>query len=376
VGYRASRLNSSQAPVALNGYPLNEATCPGRSHRRETLKGARPVKKDELPIVIVDVGARGGADGSWQTLPASSKVIAFEPDDQECIRLNLQERERGEHRVTYFPIALGQQRGPAPFFQTVSPHCSSNLRPIEELCVRFPIFEGIAIQSESHIDVVPLDEWCRENDVRNIDFIKLDTQGSELAILIGAQQILEFTLIVETEIEFNPIYENQPLFGDIDSHLRAQGFELWGLDSLNFCQTKGTTLATTLLQTAGDGRILGTPRPSGQLMWAQAFYIRPGLLNTVAKRDTKSLEVLMSQRQRALEIARARGLDDLARTLEHILGYEPHREEETQPTIEGLQIELARSREELAALLSSRSYRYTRPLRFLRSRLRRRSRGS
>jgi hypothetical protein len=224
--------------------------------------------------------------------------------------------------------------------------------------------------------VVPLDEWCRENDVRNIDFIKLDTQGSELAILHGAQQILESTLIVETEIEFNPIYENQPLFGDIDSHLRAQGFELWGLDSLNFCQTKGTTLATTLLQTAGDRRILGTPRPSGQLMWAQAFYIRPGLLNTVAKRDTKSLEVLMSQRQRALEIARARGLDDLARTLEHILGYEPHREEETQPTIEGLQNELARSREELAALLSSRSYRYTRPLRFLRSRLRRRSRGS
>lgn len=111
-------------------------------------------------------------------------------------------------------------------------------------------------------------------------------------------------------------------------------------------------------------------------MWAQAFYIRPGLLNTVAKRDTKSLEVLMSQRQRALEIARARGLDDLARTLEHSLGHEPHRKEEIQPAIESLQNELARVREELVALLSSRSYRYTRPLRFLRSQLRRRSRRS
>jgi FkbM family methyltransferase len=332
------------------------------------------VNTDELPIVIVDVGARGGADGSWKSLPLSSKVIAFEPDDQECVRLNLREQEEGENRITYFPIALGQKRGLVPFFRTASPHCSSNLRPLEELCDRFPIFEGIAIQSEYEIDVVPLDEWCRENDVRTVDFIKLDTQGSELDILIGAEQILESTLIIETEIEFNPIYENQPLFGDLDSHLRASGFELWGLDSLNYCQMTGTTLATTHVQTAGDGRVLGAPRPSGQLMWAQAFYIRTPLLTTVPKHGTKSLEVLTSQRKRALDIALARGLDDLADTLEHILGYEPHREADMQPTIESLQRELEQSREELAALLSSRSYRYTRPLRLLRSQLSRRSR--
>lgn len=332
------------------------------------------MNENDLPIVVVDVGARGGAESSWSALPTSSKVIAFEPDDQECERLNRREQDRGEHRVTYVPIALGKQRGLAPFFQTASPHCSSNLRPIEELCARFPIFTGIAVQSESQIELVPLDDWCRENDVRNIDFIKLDTQGSELDILIGAQHILKSTLIVETEVEFNPIYENQPLFGDIDSHLRAQGFELWGIDSLNFCQLTGSTLPTTPVQTAGDGLVLGTNRPSGQLMWAQAFYIRIGLFDKVVKRGSKSLADLEGKRQRALEIARARGLDDLARTLEHVLGYEPQREENAQLTVEDLQRELDRSRQELAALLYSRSYRYTRPLRLLRSRFSRRNR--
>ena len=57
------------------------------------------------------------------------------------------------------------------------------------------------------------------------DFLKLDTQGSELDILQGAHGTLQHCLGVEAEVEFREIYESQPLFGDLAKYLQSNGFE-------------------------------------------------------------------------------------------------------------------------------------------------------
>jgi hypothetical protein len=57
------------------------------------------------------------------------------------------------------------------------------------------------------------------------DFLKLDTQGSELDILQGAHRTLQHCLGVEAEVEFREIYESQPLFGDLAKYLQSNGFE-------------------------------------------------------------------------------------------------------------------------------------------------------
>jgi len=56
------------------------------------------------------------------------------------------------------------------------------------------------------------------------DLLKLDVQGAEFDVLLGAGRILASALIVHTEVEFIPMYEDQPLFGDIDVLLRSHGF--------------------------------------------------------------------------------------------------------------------------------------------------------
>jgi hypothetical protein len=58
------------------------------------------------------------------------------------------------------------------------------------------------------------------------DFLKLDTQGSELAILRGAKDALRRIGLVEVEVEFVEFYENQPLFGDVVQFMTNEGFEL------------------------------------------------------------------------------------------------------------------------------------------------------
>ncbi len=88
------------------------------------------------------------------------------------------------------------------------------------------------------LEAVRLDDAVAKDQLRAPDFLKLDTQGSELDILRGSSRTLEETSLVEVEVEFCPMYEGQPLFADVDALLRADGFELLYLNRA-FLQRKG-----------------------------------------------------------------------------------------------------------------------------------------
>jgi hypothetical protein len=85
------------------------------------------------------------------------------------------------------------------------------------------------------------------------DILKLDLQGAELLALQGAgERIAEVTALI-IEVEFNAIYEGQPLFGEVDAYLRRHGFQLFNLYEL-------------------------WTRPEGRISAGDALYLRPELL--------------------------------------------------------------------------------------------------
>jgi hypothetical protein len=96
------------------------------------------------------------------------------------------------------------------------------------------------------------------SEIDDCDFLKIDVQGGELDVLMGAPNTLKRTVFVHCEVEFAPVYQNQPLFSDFDAHLRAAGFEL--IDIVN----------------AGYAATRSLPRPisRSRLMWAEAVYAR------------------------------------------------------------------------------------------------------
>jgi hypothetical protein len=61
-------------------------------------------------------------------------------------------------------------------------------------------------------------------EIERVDFLKMDVQGAELDVLRGATRLLGSALVVQTEVEFLPMYKDQPLFADVDAELRARGF--------------------------------------------------------------------------------------------------------------------------------------------------------
>ena len=115
------------------------------------------------------------------------------------------------------------------------------------------------------LDTVTLDQVMeREAGTEPVpDFLSLDTQGSELEILRGANHIVENDVVaIMTEVEFIPVYQDQPLLNDITGYLAAKGFEL---ASLTLFPTNGASNRTPIgLRGAGfpqGGEALFLRRP-------------------------------------------------------------------------------------------------------------------
>jgi FkbM family methyltransferase len=174
-------------------------------------------------IRLVDVGARDGIDPRWAPYYAALDVIAFEPDEVECTRLNA---ASWPYVVTHLPVALGAENGiEATLHVCRSPGCSSLLHPNRALRGQFAYAANMDVVKEVPVTLSRMDSVVRWQP----DVMKLDTQGTELDILRGAGELLKETLAVELEVEFIPQYEGQALFADVDVFMRSQGFQLRGL---------------------------------------------------------------------------------------------------------------------------------------------------
>jgi hypothetical protein len=59
-----------------------------------------------------------------------------------------------------------------------------------------------------------------------IDYLKIDVQGYELEIMRNGRNKLSNAVVIESEVEFVPLYQNQPLLGDFQCFMRDEGFVL------------------------------------------------------------------------------------------------------------------------------------------------------
>ena len=97
-----------------------------------------------------------------------------------------------------------------------------------------------------------------ENNILEVDFIKIDVQGHELPVLEGATNSIENVIGLELEVEFALLYQNQPLFSDIDYFVRERGFDLFDLSRKYYTRNENYEYK----------------RSQGQLMWGDALYFR------------------------------------------------------------------------------------------------------
>jgi FkbM family methyltransferase len=120
------------------------------------------------------------------------------------------------------------QPGTLEFHVTADPGCSSFFRPTETNVGYHP--DKMDVVETIEVPVAVLDDSLA--DIRHIHLIKLDLQGFELEALKGAHEVLKRTDLIMTEVEFISLYEDQPLFSEVELFLRSHGFGLHNLYNL------------------------------------------------------------------------------------------------------------------------------------------------
>jgi hypothetical protein len=115
---------------------------------------------------------------------------------------------------------------------------------------------------------VELDNYFQGSDRDGMDFIKIDTDGSDYQVLTGARQLLDAGAVlgVTIECQFHGIVHDEAnLFCNIDRFLRARGFSLYDLESHRYSRAD-------LPQPFVYDIPAQTAR--GQIQWGEALYFR------------------------------------------------------------------------------------------------------
>jgi len=215
-------------------------------------------------IRVVDIGAMylGPNKDSFDALlkKGDVSIVGFEPVQSECERLNAMHGV-GKHAAKrlYLPYAVGD--GSIRTFNITNSLATSSLyEPYTELLDKFQNLENyVQVVQRKEMQTRRLDDIP---EAAGADYIKVDVQGAELDVFRGAKNVLKDVVVVQTEVEFVPLYRGQPLFAEVDQILRENGFLFHKLSS-----TAGRMFKPLIRDNNPD-------KHGSQMLWADAVYIK------------------------------------------------------------------------------------------------------
>lgn len=177
---------------------------------------------------VIDAGARYGMHPSWRGFGGALRYFAFEPDVREAQRLREQAQPPGYEIINWGLSKTGGKR-----VLRVAKHrgCCSFLEVnrTSDWFGRYRPGEG-EVESTVAVDTCSIDEFSSEREL-TVDFLKVDTEGTELEVLEGAdRELTSHVLGLRVGVGFQAAYKGQALFPDIQAYLDRKGFFLVNLD--------------------------------------------------------------------------------------------------------------------------------------------------
>lgn len=191
--------------------------------------------------VIFDVGAHiGDTTELYRKYFFGSRIYCFEPFSESFD--TLKKRFVNDSTINIVEKALGSKDETKTLY-------ISNLSNMNSLQKPKELAWGFSNKKSVDVEITTLDQFCYKNDIKHIDILKLDVQGSELDILFGSKTILEKGNIslIYVEWQVTPLYENHHKYYKIAEFLAGFEYEFFNIYNINEAR-------------------------SGQIRWGDAIY--------------------------------------------------------------------------------------------------------
>ncbi len=174
-----------------------------------------------------DIGAnKGQSVRKFQNISKNAIIHSFEPSPEIFRILNKNVgREKG---VNVWNYGIGSKSGKLTLFENTCSDMSSFLTLGES--------GWGEIKKETSVEVITLDNFCQKHNILKIDVLKVDTQGYELEVFKGAEQLINDGKIelIYFEVNFTKIYDNLPTFGELYNFLISRQFSVAAIYPINY----------------------------------------------------------------------------------------------------------------------------------------------
>ena len=229
------------------------------------------------PFVLVDVGCGLGIDPAWRLFGDKLRGHGFDPQIDEIERLHAVEEGYMQYHAAFIGLPhdhpLPRRRASReaelsyfePFARTSA--ASARIRADAQGDVSFyetNAWTGVPLATST----IGLAEALRREDAETVDFVKIDTDGSDVDVLISFEEMLRPAGVLGVMIE-TPFTgdddESTNTFHNIDPILKRNGFQIYAMAVNQYSRAvlparfKYEILAQTV---------------SGQPLWGDLVYLR------------------------------------------------------------------------------------------------------
>lgn len=207
----------ARQPLRRFGYDIQRVT----PNRRETLEQAfQQLRRIGIrPRTVFDVGVAGGTPELYQTFPESHFVLVEALDENEEHLQRIVRQVDGE----YVLAAAAAESGTINIKISPDPdeHWNSTIFRTPDTDARGWV--------DHEVPAVRLDDVAQERGLEGPFLVKVDTEGSELEVLKGAEHVLEDTPAVVLEVTLIDYFERGPRFADVVAFMATRGFAAYDI---------------------------------------------------------------------------------------------------------------------------------------------------
>ena len=174
-----------------------------------------------IPTGVIHVGAHEGGELKTYQEMGIKQVLFIEANPDIAERLK--KRMAGMSQVQVVNCAISNQNGTVELIITNN-EMSSSILPLK---VHGEIYPTIQVTHKLTVEAKTLDTLLEEMQLQASDFniLNIDIQGAELLAFQGATNLLKYIEIINTEVNYEELYEGCALIDQIDDFLEAYGFE-------------------------------------------------------------------------------------------------------------------------------------------------------